>query len=213
MTHVTEIKGPDPSEKKGVLKKVKESFVPPKTEEQLRESFMIKKWKLKKDPSIPHRYWIDDRRHITFIPGDEESISKAEEELEKHFRAPKIESTSRDVSPISPYAKKPGQKGKGSGGVMDSIRDAADQIAPFAESASRASSDLLTGDLGFNPKQAEKSLMSTEGVMPIDTPEYRDFVGSGSTPKKPGKKSTTKKKNPDDFGLGDLRAPRDDDFL
>lgn len=214
MSNVKDVHKPEP--RKGAIGKIKDVVTPqPKTEAEAREQYMVKKYRLKKDPAIPHRYWIDDKRYITFIPGDEESVEAAERALDTLFRAPSVETvTTADTPPVSPYAKKPGQKGGSGSGIMAELRKAADELEPITRSAHRASTDLLSGDLGFDPKKAEKQLMSTDGVVPVRTPEYKDFTGDGTHTKSPSKrKKRTTKTNEDDFGMGELREPRSEDFL
>ena len=181
MTHKTTEKKP------GLIDKAREIISPTPTPAQAREKALIAKWGLKKDASVPHRYWINDQFTITINMGDEESVAAADQELAAYFRAPKIERVTPTTSAAhSPYK----QRGKKSEGIMGQIDSALDEIRPMAERASKSNKEIIP-DFGFDPERASKDLMSTEGV-----PDY-----SPRSPPPSSKKPPRKKPPADDFGL------------
>jgi len=199
---VTDIKKPPEPAKKSALRKVKDALAPPKTEEKLREEYMIKKWSLKKDAVIPHRYWLSDHMFITFIPGDEVSVAKAEQTLAEYYRAPQIESAPRDIAAKSPYAS--GKKGSSSskGGLVGALSEVSTEVEPIARNAAKASEQALAVDgLGFDPVKAQDRLFSMRGVPSHKGVGYKDFMGDDPLPKSTSTKSTRtkQKRKGDDF--------------
>jgi len=161
-----------------IVKKLKETISPPPTEEQLREKEIMKKFGLKKDARVPHRYWIDDRRAINFNPGSQVSCLKAVKKLEEMFDNPEIKEMPKENRETSPYAKKQGQQGEGWLGKLESV----------SRQVSKETDREFREEIGgFNPKAIEKELLSTGGAQ-YDPLSYKDYLGDmGGKKKKKGK--------------------------
>lgn len=121
----------------------------------------MKKFGLKKDPTLPRRYWIDDHRFITFNPEDPASCAKADTALTYLFDNPKIETAPSEIAEKSPYAK-----GKAGGdGIIDQIRGVTDQLEPFFKNADREGDRVLSGDVGsLDIQGAEHAMFDLKGV-------------------------------------------------
>lgn len=66
------------------------------TPAQKREQYMVKTYKLKKDPEEPFTYWMNDSLIIRFNPADPESVQVAEAEIVQYYKSPKIQQATRD---------------------------------------------------------------------------------------------------------------------
>lgn len=139
------------TDKKPLIKQIKDTISPPPTEAQLREKDMIKRWKLKKDPKVPNRYWIDDANYIRFVPADEESVLQAEAILQNYFRGQQIESATPDQIANSPYTKRSGDS------IFDKAAEALRPLEPIGRNANDISSSMFSGvSYGSNPQNKRK---------------------------------------------------------
>jgi|WetSurMetagenome_2_1015567.scaffolds.fasta_scaffold265618_2 hypothetical protein len=89
-----------------------------------REAEIIKMHGLKKDPTTPNRYFIDEDNAITFNPRDPLSVANANILLEEYERKPKISRTTAEQKkrypPEQPAARKKS--------VMDKMMSGLDNI-------------------------------------------------------------------------------------
>lgn len=151
-----------------IVKKIKETISPTPTEGQIREKEIMKKYRLKRDPVIPHRYWLDDQRTINFNPGSKVSCEKAIAALEKEFDNPQITHMQKDQRERGPYG--PNARKSGGEGIMAKLEPA---IRNVSEGTDREFREEFGG---FNPKAIEKELLSTGGAS-YDPLDYKDFLG------------------------------------
>lgn len=162
----------------GLIKDIKETISPTPTEEQLREKEIMKRFGLKRDPVVPHRYWIDDRKAINFNPGSEASCVKAVAKLEEMFDNPTIEEMPEDSRERGPFGPKGSAKKEGFLAHLE----------PAIRSASEGTDKQFREEFGgFNPKEIEKEMMSTKGVH-YDPVGVDDFFGDLGKKKKGGKR-------------------------
>lgn len=160
-----------------IVKKLKDTISPPLTEEQLREKEIMKRFGLKKDPVVPHRYWIDDQRAINFNPGSQVSCQKAVAKLEELFDNPEISTMPRESRERGPFGPKGSAKKEG---ILA-------QLEPAVRNASRETGRQFREEFGeFNPKAIERELMSTKDVH-YDPVGVDDFFGDLGKKKKKGK--------------------------
>jgi hypothetical protein len=156
----------------GIINTIKETVSPTPTEDQVREKEIMKKYRLKKDPVVPHRYWIDDQKTINFNPGSKVSCDKAVAKLEETFNNPQITEQPKGVQERGPY----GPKGKASGGsgILAKLEPA---IRNVSEGTDREFREEIGG---FDPKKIEKEMMSTGGAN-YDPMGYKDFLGDAGS--------------------------------
>lgn len=161
-----------------IINDIKETISPSPTEEQLREKEIMKRFGLKKDPVVPHRYWIDDQRAINFNPGSQVSCQKAIVKLEELFDNPEITTMPRESRERGPFGPKGSAKKEGF----------LAQLEPAIRSASEGTDKQFREEFGgFNPKEIEKEMMSTKGVH-YDPIGVDDFFGDLGKKKKGGKR-------------------------
>jgi hypothetical protein len=161
-----------------IIKSIKDTISPPPTEEQTREKEIMKRFGLKKDTRVPHRYWIDDRRAINFNPGSPVSCEKAIRKLEEMFDNPEIETMPKENREYNPFTKKD-QQGEGWLGKLESA----------TRNVSKETDREFREEMGgFDPKAIEKELLSTGGAK-YDPVTYKDYLGDvpGGKKKKRGK--------------------------
>ena len=155
------------------IKTIKETISPPLTEEKQREQDIMKRFGLKRDTRVPHRYWIDDRRAINFNPGSPVSCEKAIRKLEEMFDNPIIENMPKENREHNPFAKKD-QQGEGWLGKLESA----------TRNVSKETDREFREEMGaFNPKAIEKELLSTGGAK-YDPLSYQDYLGDIPSGKK-----------------------------
>ena len=162
-----------------IIKKIKETVSPTPTEDQVREKEIMKKYRLKKDPVIPHRYWLDDSRTINFNPGSKVSCDKAIAALEKEFDNPQITHMQKDQRERGPYG--PNARKSGGEGIIAKLEPA---IRNVSEGTDREFREEIGG---FDPKKIEKEMMSTGGAS-YDPLDYKDFLGDAAPKKKQRKR-------------------------
>jgi len=173
------------TDKKPLLKQIKDTISPPPTPAQVREKDMIKRWKLKKDPKIPHRYWIDDVNYIRFVAADEESVLQAEAVLQGYFRGQQIESATPDQVARSPYAKTK----SGGNSPLDKVAEAMGDLAPIGKNANEITDSMFSG-------------------VTVGQPSNRTTTSKQRSAKK------RRKTNPyADTNFVDINIPTDEDFL
>lgn len=162
-----------------IVKKIKETISPTPTEEQLREKEIMKKYRLKRDPVIPHRYWLDDQRTINFNPGSKVSCDKAIAALEKEFDNPQITHMQKDQRERGPYGTN--ARKSGGEGIIAKLEPAIRNVSNETDRTFRE--EFST----FNPKAIEKELLST-GDVKYDPLSTDDFFGDLGKKKKRGKR-------------------------
>lgn len=154
----------------GIIEKIKDTISHPPTEEQLREKEIVKRFGLKKDPVVPHRYWIDDQRAINFNPGSKVSCEKAVRKLEELFDNPEISTMPRESRSRSPFGPNAAKKSDGLLGKLEpAIRNVSEETdRTFREEFST-----------FNPKAIERELLSTGDVKykPLSTDDFFGDLG------------------------------------
>lgn len=157
-----------------IIEKVKHTISPPLSEEKLREKEIVKRFGLKKDPVIPHRYWIDDQKAINFNPGSTVSCEKAVRKLEELFDNPEISTMPRESRTRGPFGPNAAKKSEGLLGKLEpAIRNVSNETdRTFREEFST-----------FNPKAIEKELLST-GDVKYDPLSTDDFFGDLGKKKK-----------------------------
>lgn len=157
-----------------IINNIKNTISPPPTEEQMREKEMMKAYGLKKDPVVPHRYWIDDQRAINFNPGSLVSCQKARAKLDEMFNNPEITEMQEDQKERGPYGPKGQKQGEGFFAKLEPA------IRSVSEGTDREFREEFAA---VNPKAIERELLSTGGANyePVD---YKDFLGDGAPKKK-----------------------------
>lgn len=157
-----------------IINDIKETISPSPTEEQLREKEIMKRFGLKRDPVVPHRYWVDDLRAINFNPGSKVSCDKAVEKLEELFNNPTIKDMPKESRTRSPFGPDASKKKEGWLGKLE----------PAIRSVSEESDRSFREEFNtFNPKAIEKEMLSTEGAH-YDPVGMDDFFGDLGKKKK-----------------------------
>jgi hypothetical protein len=76
-------------------------------ERRRQERDFTRKHKLKKDPDLKNRWWLDDLRYVDADLSDPDAREAVEEELGRHKRRPKVRAaTEGKVEPRKKGAKK-----------------------------------------------------------------------------------------------------------
>lgn len=81
------------------LDTIADKLFPPKpkrTQAQLREDYMIRKYRLTKDATEPFTYWINEDHIIRFNPEDEQSVENAMKQIDDYYSNPQIKTATRD---------------------------------------------------------------------------------------------------------------------
>jgi len=154
------------------------------TAEQEVEKMMMDKYKLKKDPSIPHRYWLGSQS-IDILMSDDQSVKEAETEIQRYYRKPQL--TQNETTPV----KKGFFASGGANGFMKEFENIGNN---FTHNAPTMTNDLSS--LGGNAMQhGVKNAQSLSGMEGLNPDMSSMFDGTVAAPKKkpPVRKPRAKK--------------------
>ena len=153
------------------------------TMEQEVEKMMMDKYKLKKDPSVPHRYWLGCQS-IDILMSDDQSVKEAEVEIQRYYRKPQL--VQNTTTPV----KKGFFASGGANGFMKEFENIGNN---FTHNAPNMTNDLSS--LGGNAMQhGVKNAQSLSGMEGFNPDTSGLFEGTTAQKKKPVVKRAPRKK-------------------